>query len=390
MARQNRLDLIKRIEELRNCDVIVYFCGDRPFAQSVIADDATRYLYDHILSLDSTNRERPIALFLYSRGGRLEAPWKIVTMIRSYRNSFYVIVPYRAYSAATLLAMGADRIIMTRKAELGPIDPSLQLSGHGLEPPVKLVLNELGVEDVAGYIRFLRERVGLTDQEPLSRLVQVLAQELTPALLGNIERIYSHIRLVANKLLSLHRPPFDQQHIARVIEALTEKTYLHGHGIGRNEAREIGLDIDDADDELEQVCWDLYLQYESALGLLECGDPNVYFPDNDTDTVTRPNLVTACIESRNLLHAFGGNLELRRRRKYPPQPAINVNLGVQIPPVVSMQQLPDVVQQAINQILQNAAASIQQQVQKEIARQAPVEAIDVRLVGGRWNRADDL
>ena len=390
MARQDRLDLINRIETLCGCDVIVYFCGDHPLAQAMIADDATRHLYDHILSLSDSDPKRPIALFVYSRGGALEAPWKIVTMIRSYRDAFHVIVPYRAYSATTLLAMGADKILMTRKGELGPIDPSLHLGGHGAEKPLKLVLNELGVEDVAGYIRFLRDRVGLTDQEPLSRLMQILAQELTPALLGNIERIYSHIRLVANKLLSLHRPPFDQEHITRAIEALTEKTYLHGHGIGRNEAREIGLDIQNADGELEHVCWDLYVQYESALGLLQCGDPNAYFSNADDDMATCPSTATACIESKNLLHAFGGNLELRRRRKYPPQLTINVNLGLQVPPIPNVQQIPPMVQQAVNQILQNGIVDIQQQVHKEIARQAPVEAIDIRLASGQWRRVDDL
>jgi hypothetical protein len=230
----------------------------------------------------------------------VEVPWKIVTTIRSYRKSFYVIVPYRAYSAATLIAMGAD------------------------------------------------------------------------------------------KLLSLHRPPFDQEHITRVTEALTEKIYLHGHGIGRNEAKEIGLDVEEADNTLEQACWNLYLQYESALGLLECNDPTAYFPDDDTDIYTRQGIVSACIESRNLLHTFTGDLKLQRRRRYPPQPTINVNLGVQIPDAINIDQLPRVIQEALNKILQEAVADIQQQVQREIARQAPVEGIDLQLTGAQWHNAEDL
>ena len=36
-----------------------------------------------------------------------------------------VLIPYRAKSAATLIALGADRILMSDSSELGPIDPLL-------------------------------------------------------------------------------------------------------------------------------------------------------------------------------------------------------------------------------------------------------------------------
>lgn len=35
------------------------------------------------------------------------------------------MVPYKAHSAATLIAIGCDEIVMGSKSELGPIDPAL-------------------------------------------------------------------------------------------------------------------------------------------------------------------------------------------------------------------------------------------------------------------------
>jgi hypothetical protein len=46
-------DLIKEIEKERDSKIIVYFTGDRPFelTHAMIAEDAVRNLYDHLLSL---------------------------------------------------------------------------------------------------------------------------------------------------------------------------------------------------------------------------------------------------------------------------------------------------------------------------------------------------
>ena len=46
-------------------------------------------------------------------------------MIREYTNHFSVIVPYRAFSAATLTALGANEIIMHPMGVLRPTDPSV-------------------------------------------------------------------------------------------------------------------------------------------------------------------------------------------------------------------------------------------------------------------------
>ena len=271
---------------------------------------------------------------------------------------------------------------MTRKAELGPIDPSLMINpGGGAQPP--LVLPDLGVEDVASYISFLRNRAGLTDQAALSQLTSVLATTLTPPLLGRIERVYSHIRLVSRKLLDLCRPAMEDRVITSVIQALTEKTYVHNHGIGRDEAKQIGMQVEFIDGETEDKVWQLFCDYEEALRLTETRDVESLIPDG-SDEYRESDAVSAYIESPVLSHGFAGTLHVRRVRRIPPQPTININLQLQVPPGIDPAQIPQNAQAAIQQLLTQGSQQIQQMVAQEITRQSPVEKVEAKMIGGAW------
>lgn len=123
--RADRVQIIKGIEQSRRSQIIVYFTGDRKPFGSRIAEDAVRPIYEHLLNLQLGKEIKSIDLFLYSRGGDVSVPWRIATMIREFGKEFNLLIPYKAQSAATLLSLGADNIVMTKKAELGPIDPTL-------------------------------------------------------------------------------------------------------------------------------------------------------------------------------------------------------------------------------------------------------------------------
>jgi hypothetical protein len=80
MSRDERKDLIERIERERNSKVVCYITGDRNPFPAQIGDDAVRPLYQHIRDLGKTSR---LDLFLYSRGGAIDVPWRIVSALRS-------------------------------------------------------------------------------------------------------------------------------------------------------------------------------------------------------------------------------------------------------------------------------------------------------------------
>ena len=44
-------------------------------------------------------------------GGAIDVPWRIATALRAAADEWNMLIPFRANSAATLLALGADEIV---------------------------------------------------------------------------------------------------------------------------------------------------------------------------------------------------------------------------------------------------------------------------------------
>jgi hypothetical protein len=72
-------------------------------------------------------RDAGLDLILHSPGGTAEAAEAIVEYLRGRFQEFRVIVPIAAMSAATMISMAADEIVMGAHSQLGPIDPQLTI-----------------------------------------------------------------------------------------------------------------------------------------------------------------------------------------------------------------------------------------------------------------------
>lgn len=373
-------ELIGDLEKERGSKVIVYFTGDRQPFGSRIAEDMVRPLYEHLVNLDSGKENKVIDLFLYSRGGDVSVPWRIASMVREFCKEFNILVPYKAQSAATLLSLGADNIIMCKKAELGPIDPTLVRAtiGEGALPQ-----QEISVEDVNSFLSFVKERANITDQSALAQVVGTLVNQISPLTLGNVNRQNSHIRLVARKLLTSRKEKMDEEKINSVIETLTEKIYSHGHGIGRKEAKDIGLPIIFPDDKTENSIWQLYLKYEDFLKLNDPIYPEIELAEDENKILE--NLPIAVIESIKKLHIYKANVDLRKNRKVPLSPQINLNVNLQLPPGIEPAQIPQQAQQILQKLMTQISQHIPQMVQQEINRQSPIIGIGGRVYGGKWH-----
>jgi hypothetical protein len=372
----DRHQLIKQIQKKRNSKVITYVTSDRPPVAARIAEDAVRPLYDHLTALDSSEK---VDLFIYSRGGDVSVPWRIVSMFREFCDEFSVLVPYKAHSAATLLSLGADYIYMGRKAELGPIDPTLYRMGLGesTNPP-----QEISVEDVNSYISFIKDRANINDQNALSQLVSILANNIGPLTLGSVNRQNSHIRLVAKKLLASRKEKHSEDKMTSIIDTLTEKMYFHGHAIGRREAKELGLPVEYPDADLEKLIWSLYLEYEDCMKFNEPIDPMTALQQSETFHLD--DITIAMIESEAKSHKFPLKLDMKKRRQVPPNPQITVNVNLNLLPNISPQQIPENIQGILQQALNQLAQDVQRQTQQELIRQSPEVGVDIRNYGGRW------
>ena len=75
-------------------------------------------------------KKSSVAVILDTPGGVVEVVERMVTALRSLYDGVTVIVPDRAMSAGTILALSADRIMMDHLSCLGPIDPQIEKDGR--------------------------------------------------------------------------------------------------------------------------------------------------------------------------------------------------------------------------------------------------------------------
>jgi len=309
MVAENRIKLIRELGKLRNSTVISYITSDRagPLAAR-IAMDVVPLFYKHLKEL---GHSRKLDLFIYSLGGDTITPWRLVHLLREFCDKFGVLVTYKAHSAATLLAIGADEIVMGPLGELSPIDPTITTPFNPPHPenPTEPKV-EISIEDVMSFVNLAKEKVGLSDQENLVRAFEKLIERTHPLALGGVYRSHALIRLVAEKLLRLHiKNKGKSQRIRQIVDKLAEKLYYHAYLISRAEAEELGLNIIRPQKDLEDLMWSLYSEYESTMELGRPFNPFDYLkPDLETEKIDK-EFDIGFIESEKLVHA--GNKKIR-------------------------------------------------------------------------------
>ena len=329
-----------------------------------------------------------IDLFIYSRGGGTEVPWRIATALRQYSDNWNILVPYRANSAATLLALGADKIILGRHGELGPIDPTLNIQrqpGVPGQPGNAPAQDSISVEDVMSYFAFVKDELGLTDQSALANSLEKLAERLDAVGLGSVYRTRSHIRDVAHRMLTSQQNPLSERTMEAIVETLATRVYAHGHAIGFREASDIGLPVDEATDDVDLAMWKLLRKYEDDLRLREPIDP---VASVDTGGRFEEEMAIAVVESSDTLFELRGKLYVQANRQMPATLNVALNLNLQLPPSVDPADLPVELQQQLQQLQGRLLPIAEESVKEALKDQAPVITPDVKFLGGKWARQD--
>ena len=362
MSRAKRKGIIQEIERKHGSKVIAYVTSDRQNLSVGIAGDVIPIIHNHILALEEEKMK--LDLFIYSRGGGSDLPWAIVSMIREYaeEGSFSVLIPYRAHSAATVIALGADEIVMTKKAELGPID--ITMSSGPYNPTEKDSRQRLpiSVEDVTGYFSLL-EKVGCARPDEKMKGFELLTNNVHPLALGTVSRLLEQTKLVGLRLLNTRANPFSEAENQEIIKALSSEVYSHSHAISRSEAlRYTKLrHVKNAEDlGIADELWALYEEYRNLFHLEDPFQPEEYLIANNLEEHTWNNLNLACVESVKRFDICKKSERVKRLRKVPPQ--VNINLSNVNFPTINITNLPArITQQQINALIQQAAGGAIQQ-----------------------------
>ena len=329
--KQARLDTISKLEAGLDGPVIAYIMADRLVFGTQVGQDAIRLFQQHLQGIGKVRR---IGLVLYTRGGHTLTPLRLVRLIREYCDEFHVLIPYRAHSAGTLIALGADKIQMGRMGELAPIDPAVanpfnpeEESARPPQPGPKPKL-AISVEDVTSYLALAAEKACLSTPETRCEAFMELARKVHPLALGNVHRSHTLIRLIAERLLSMHMDGSnDEKQIQHIVETLTEKLYAHDFMISRTDAKQyVGLNVEEPSAEMESNLWSLFELYEAALRLGQEIDIGQML-GSETDKSFR--VESAIIESKEMTHTFVYEGRLRGIGK-PPEVEVNVEIQAQV------------------------------------------------------------
>lgn len=261
--RRALIQAIQKEREGRLC--ITYVTSTRLGHEIQIADDVLPLLFEH-LEKGKAAEQPGVDLFIHSNGGSGTVPWRVVNLVREYTKHLAVLVPHKAFSAATLIALGADEIVMHRMGCLGPIDPSVTNAFNPPHPQVPGQLAAISVEDVTAYFKLLKEEVGIRHEDELIKGFNELTGKVHPLALGNVQRSHHQARMLARKLLKTHGEPGPEHEIDKIIDDLKSNLFFHGHPINRTEAKnDLKLRVTNAKPELEQAMWSLYAAYNRDL-----------------------------------------------------------------------------------------------------------------------------
>ena len=136
-----------------------------------------------------------IELLLHTPGGDPDTAEKLSSMVRDRVGSdapFHVVVPDFAKSAGTLMALGADFVVMSDTSELGPIDPQVQaLDSSGQSQWIA----------AQRYLDAFEEHTATLTSDPENVAAQIMIGKLDPAHLQFCRAVKERAQRLAEKQL---------------------------------------------------------------------------------------------------------------------------------------------------------------------------------------------
>lgn len=311
-----RLPLYQAIEKDRETKVISYVTGDRQGAEAQIGADCIDLFVDVLDAIGPTKR---ISLLLHTNGGNTAAAWRLVNLVKTFCDEFEVLIPYKAMSAGTLISLGAQRIVMSKQATLGPIDPSLV---HPLGPQVpngnQLARLPVSVEAVRGYMDAATKDLGIKDDNALSMILTDLSNKVHPLVLGEIFRSRAQIRFLAEKLLNGHVK--DAEKVQPIVDFLCADSGSHDYTINRREAEALGLPVEKPSVAFYDTLKALHRSYGEQMKLAEPFSPMTVVGPNQTAAYTLVRAVVESVDSGSFGFVSEGQVTRSTIPLPPPNP----------------------------------------------------------------------
>lgn len=242
-AAKNPLDTLRRkylgkVHEITGRNVIAYYSGwlQKSDTADIAINDKDKNAL--MVNINNVNRELGLDIILHTPGGDVAATESIVSYLRSmFGNNIRAIVPQISMSAGTMIAMSCKSIMMGKHSSLGPIDP--QIGGVPCQAVIKEF--EQAKKDVI--------------QDPNSALIwQTIIGKYHPTFLSACQNAIEWSEELAKEFLSKNMCQENNAvNLAKVEKIMGlfsshEETKSHSRHISRKQCREVGLTIEEIEE----------------------------------------------------------------------------------------------------------------------------------------------
>ena len=237
-----RQEAIRNYEQDLSRSLVVFWGPIIPLALTGFTD-----------AIRNTPKGAPLDLMVTTTGGYGETALRMASICRAERDDVRIIVPDMAYSSGTILALAADKIVMSSTSTLGPIDPQINLPEKGsfALTPARAIVE--AVKELQKHVHANPAAFGF-HTAMLDDINAIKYQAAKDAIARTEPLVEAVCRLRFN-------PPPDPQ-IQMIIDEL-QKHSVHSATINYQDARGMGLPVEyvDLHSELWDRVWSLHTRY---------------------------------------------------------------------------------------------------------------------------------
>lgn len=192
-----------------------------------------------------------VALLIDSPGGDAKSAYQIASIFRAQSTEFTVLIPRMAKSAGTLMALGANKIILNKFAEVGPLDAQIldyereQWASALNEVQSLDRLHAFGLEALDQTMFLLLARTKKSIAFVMPHALKFITEMMRP-MLEKIDVVHytqrARVLKVAEEYaIRLLKPKYEQEQAKQMARWLVEKYPEHDFTIDSEELTQIGI-----------------------------------------------------------------------------------------------------------------------------------------------------
>lgn len=193
-----------------------------------------------------------LTLVLHTPGGVTNAAETIVEYLHQKFSDIEVVVPTFAMSAGTMLSLAANRLVMGRQSQLGPIDPQMPFGGRTVSARAIVDQFETAKKDVGADIK-------------AAAVWAPILQSLGPSLLKEAQDALDYsenmvCRWLARRAFAAEATPEKKAAAVAQYFNRSDSHKSHGRRIDRDEVRAQGIVVENLEDdaELQEIVLTIY------------------------------------------------------------------------------------------------------------------------------------